>query len=122
MGILGIPLDTLEGEHVGKNIKQGHETPPEILTAASSSWSLDANQVILTTAHFEHCADISPPSYLLVSLREYKIRGLFGPGITVGLYGARSRRRSQGSKPSKGPAQLVWSGRRVSIFLCIRAL
>lgn len=59
IGILGVPLDTLEGEHVGKIINQGHEAPSETLTTVSSSWSLDANQVNLTTAHFKHCADIA---------------------------------------------------------------
>lgn len=48
IGIIGVPLDALEGEHVGKAVNSGHNV--------SSSWSLHATQVIsLTTAHFQHC-------------------------------------------------------------------
>lgn len=55
IGILGVPLDALEGEHVGKAVNLGHNVSSEV-TATSSSWSLDATQVIsLTTARFQHC-------------------------------------------------------------------
>ncbi|KAL1938924.1 hypothetical protein VTO73DRAFT_11077 [Trametes versicolor] len=53
IGILGVPLDTLEGEHVEKIINQGHEAPSEALTTVSStSWSLNANQFRFENPNF----------------------------------------------------------------------